>query len=87
MRLHKNLKTFMCDLCVRNLSGKSALTDHTGIHLGLRPYKYKFCNVSIAQRVGLKRQNLFHFPELDFKCGLCGQRFKTILEGQLKFHI
>ena len=77
----------MCELCVKKLSGKSALTDHTLIYLGLMPYKCKFCNVSFAQRAWLRRHNLVHFPELDFKCNLCGQRFKTIHVGQLEFHI
>ncbi|TRY88476.1 hypothetical protein DNTS_005157 [Danionella cerebrum] len=66
---------FICMLCGKSLSSKTALMLHGRTHTGLKPYKCDFCGSSFSQASALKTHKRTHSGEKPFVCDLCDAKF------------
>ena len=81
-----NDKIFMCELCSKGFSNKTALSMHINTHEGVKPFQCDACDKAYANRSNLDQHiKSVHIAEKKYRCDQCVMGFTT--KQYLKRHI
>ncbi|XP_069819752.1 zinc finger protein 850-like [Dendropsophus ebraccatus] len=81
-------KPFLCSICGKCFTGKSALVRHRIIHTGEKPFSCSECGKCFTGKSALVRHRIIHTGEKPFSCSACGKAFpcKSALLRHEKTH-
>ena len=68
-------KMFECQICFRQISGRSDLKQHTRTHTGERPYPCGICGRAFSVMGNLTTHMRAHTGERPYSCEECGKNF------------
>lgn len=60
MQCHKEVQTFECEICKKNVKSKSLLVRHMRTHTGKKPYACKLCSSRFSDSSNMKRHMKMH---------------------------
>ncbi|KAG5676039.1 hypothetical protein PVAND_005894 [Polypedilum vanderplanki] len=68
-------KKFQCDVCSMQFTELRILTEHTNIHLDLRPFVCEFCSEAFHNSANLRYHRKRHLNPNGYKCPVCQESF------------
>ena len=90
MKIHDDLKSHKCDVCLKVFPSKSQLKLHYMTHTGEKPFACQVCDRKFTQKATLDRHQATHSETKSFKCSVCieGRSFhtKSGLNNHMLFH-
>ena len=84
MKIHDNIKHYICDLCSKKFQCLSSLNRHKKNHNNERTHTCTICNKKFISASILKQHTATHSSEKPFLCDLCNKRF--LRKDTLKQH-
>ncbi|GAA6099859.1 zinc finger protein 436-like isoform X2 [Tachysurus ichikawai] len=78
-------KLYACDHCDKMYSCLHSLSQHKGIHTGMKPYSCAICHMYFYRKGCLMRHLMRHSDDRPYTCSECGHGFKR--SGTLKKHM
>lgn len=77
LKIHSD-KRVQCTICGKFFSRNFHLIDHhNAVHLKLRPFKCKYCELAFGDRKTRRTHEKLHTEERALKCSLCSMGFKN----------
>ncbi|CAK1554309.1 unnamed protein product [Leptosia nina] len=76
-QVHRRIFATKCAVCDRVVSSKHNMQQHMRSHVDLRPYTCTFdaCGKTFKDKTALKKHEIIHYPDKQFKCKLCDRLF------------
>lgn len=85
LKMHRDEKTEICEVCNKTFVNKSVLARHMRIHTGdVMSYKCPICNKVCTSLNNMNTHLTVHSDERPFQCSSCSRSFKS--EGNLRKH-
>ena len=84
-RMHKEVRSYLCNECGFSTSRPSHLKRHKIIHTGLKPFKCDKCDYRANFKINLTTHQKIHSEETPMKCDYC--TYTTYREDHLKRHL
>ncbi|KAJ0177617.1 hypothetical protein K1T71_006490 [Dendrolimus kikuchii] len=76
MRVHRNERTYKCDVCSAGFVQMSKLQRHMLKHTEEKKYVCTECNKAFNNLTSLRKHGLTHTEERPYACTTCGRRFR-----------
>nr|XP_032832240.1 PR domain zinc finger protein 15-like isoform X2 [Petromyzon marinus] len=75
MRVHDNIREYLCAECGKGMKTKHALRHHMKLHKGIREFACEICGRAFSQKVNMLKHMRRHSGTKDYMCELCGKTF------------
>ncbi|KAG7282646.1 hypothetical protein CRUP_017572, partial [Coryphaenoides rupestris] len=85
LRVHDDIRDFLCAECGKGMKTKHALRHHMKLHKGIKEYECKECNRKFAQKVNMLKHYKRHTVGKTWTCGTCDKKYLT--EYMLQKHV
>ncbi|XP_026468904.1 zinc finger protein OZF-like isoform X2 [Ctenocephalides felis] len=78
MKIHQNIREYICKYCGKDFVYKCGLESHERIHRSEKPFTCKYCNKSFKQKMGLHVHKRLHTGEKPYQCQICSKTFNQV---------
>ena len=85
LKIHSNIKDFLCMDCGKAFKTKEGLNMHMKMHNNIFDHECKVCGKKFVSKTGLKIHIDTSHTEASFACEFCGNKYTT--KTYLKIHI
>ncbi|KAK3913233.1 Zinc finger protein 420 [Frankliniella fusca] len=76
---------FSCERCPKKFPSRFQLSEHTNVHLNIKPYACGVCGKKFHRRIQLRQHRIIHNSDSSYECPQCGVCFNR--RGNMTQHM